>query len=155
MIARALDIFVERIAIESVGPRLVTARRLLMIDACARPLSGGAMLTNLAARSPVSPELIRFDQLGRSPERPAIDLAWILLDAGSDLVFCELLRDELAREAPSGAHLVGVGELEVESLAGRLEARHFGAGRPWRRGRDLAEGADAAARLLAQIEAAS
>ncbi len=111
------------------------------------------MLARLAARADVSPELVRFDELGGSAERPSIDLAWILMDAGSDVAYCELLRDELDREASAGALLVGVGDLQIDSLSGRLEARHFGAGRPWRRGRDLADGADAAAQLLAGIEA--
>lgn len=153
MIARALDIFVERVPLERVGPRLVSASRLLLIDACARPVPGDALTAQLAQSQRIAAELVRFDRLGESHGMPRFDAAWILIDSGSDRIFCELLRDEIARDASGDVHLLAVGEFECDAAFGRLELRHFGGGRPWRRRRDLTDGADAVLRLLANGEA--
>lgn len=144
---RAIGIFVERVP-AAPRARLAAARQLVVVDACSRRHCAGAMLRHLESLVPVESRLVDFSGLASEPGAAQVDQVWLLVDQGSDLPYCDLLREELETRCSAPATIVAVGDIEMAAPA-RFEPAHLGLCPPWRRRRGLLDGARHAARLIA------
>jgi hypothetical protein len=142
MLARVAELFVERVE-AAPRPALAAAGKLLVVDATAALIASGPLFVRASERFPLAVDVVAlaaFDAV--QFRRGGYDELWLLVDMESDLTYCELLREDLRAVGGGRVELLAVGEVETATPAHRLEVRHLGGGRPWTRGRDVAEGVD-------------
>ncbi|MGH2959896.1 MAG: hypothetical protein ACRDKE_09840 [Solirubrobacterales bacterium] len=143
MIEAITDLFVERLPRATRRPVLAPASRLLVVDACGRA-TRVAELTELVERSsPVTASYVALARVDSVPEKAVFELLWLFVDDQSDLDYCGLYLRELG-ERFRGARdaIVGVGDVEEAKCSVKLSASMAGVAPPWRRGRELARGAN-------------
>lgn len=153
MIERALSgvsgLFVERVASVAVAPTLVPMSELLVVDGCGSDHRFAELLAALTRSQPICVRELRVDDLGELGEEFRCDRLWLLVDADSDIGYCELLASDLAANCPRGPELVALGAVEVQRAAARFEPAQVGRAPFWRRRRALASGVERARELLA------
>lgn len=149
MLARLADLFVERVELPS-RPKLSAAGKLLVVDATPGQLADGPLFARVAEDLPLTVDVVALGRFNADQCLPDDhDELWLLVDAGSDLAYCQLLCGDLQDAGRRRAELVAVGQLEHLPAAHRLELRHLGRGSRWRRHRDLAEGTQVVRELFA------
>lgn len=148
MLARVAEIFVERVECPP-QPQLTAAGKLLVVDATATLLASGPLFARAGERFPLAVDVVALGEFAAERfSQGNYDELWLLVDAGSDLAYCQLLRGDL-RGGGRRVELVCVGEVDGLSQERRLEPRHLGRGSHWRRRRDVAEGVSLVRALFA------
>jgi hypothetical protein len=149
MIASLTGLFLDRDIPAAAPAGLTGSVRLLVVDACAERRRVRELFARLERRAPVSVALARLECLERVPNTARFDRVWVMLDAGSDRAYCAVVEAELAvRFSGARLELVAVGPVDALERDFALTQEQVGGAPPWRRGRELASGAAAAAGFL-------
>lgn len=143
MIEALAELFVERIPREVARPVLARASRLLVVDACDSSYRVADLIALVERVSPVTASYLRIDAAGQAPADSGFDLVWLFVDGQSDLAYCGLYTRELSdRFHGARVETIGVGEVDGAHCAIVLTTSAVGSAPPWRRGRELARGAE-------------